>query len=64
MSQFFLRLIIVLGTGATLASASFPAFDGGAARAKQPSREARVTKTLRVCAGSDKDSLGRYVKKM
>ena len=53
MSQFFLRLIIVLGTGATLASASFPAFDGGAARAKQPSREARVTKILRVCADAN-----------
>ena len=53
MSQFFLRLIIVLGTGAILASASFPAFDGGAARAKQPSREARVTKTLRVCADAN-----------
>ena len=53
MSQFFLRLIIILGTGAILASASFPAFDGGAARAKQPSREARVTKTLRVCADAN-----------
>ena len=53
MSQFFLRLIIVLGTVATLASASFPAFDGGAARAKQPSREARVTKILRVCADAN-----------
>ena len=53
MSQFFLRLIIVLGTGAILASALFPAFDGGAARAKQPSREARVTKTLRVCADAN-----------
>ena len=53
MSQFFLRLIIVLGTGAILASASFPAFDGGAARAKQPSREARVTKILRVCADAN-----------
>ena len=53
MSQFFLRLIIILGTGAILASASFPAFDGGAARAKQPSREARVTKILRVCADAN-----------
>ena len=53
MSQFFLRLIIVLGTGATLASAPFPAFDGGTARATQPSREARVTKFLRVCADAN-----------
>ena len=53
MSQFFLRLIIVLGMGATLASAPFPAFAGGAARAKQPSREARVTKILRVCADAN-----------
>ena len=53
MSRSFLRLIIVLVTGAVLASASFPAFDGSKARAKQPSREARTKKVLRVCADAN-----------
>ena len=53
LSRAFLRLIIVLVTGAVLASASFPAFDGSKARAKQPSREARTKKVLRVCADAN-----------
>jgi len=53
MYRSFLRLIIVLVTGAILASVSFPTFDGGTARAKQPSREARTKKILRVCADAN-----------
>ncbi len=45
--------MIVLGAGAALASASYPAFDGGVARAVQPSREARTTSILRVCADAN-----------
>ena len=53
MYRSFLCLIIVLVTGAMLASVSFPAFDGGTAHAKQPSREARTKKILRVCADAN-----------
>jgi len=53
MYRSFFCLIIVLVTGAMLASVSFPAFDGGTARAKQPSREARTKKVLRVCADAN-----------
>ena len=53
MYRSFLCLIIILVTGAMLASVSFPAFDGGTAHAKQPSREARTKKILRVCADAN-----------
>ena len=53
MSRSFLRLIIVLVTGAILAGVSFPTFNGDTARAKQPSREARTKKVLRVCADAN-----------